>query len=60
MVVTGPYFYYSNQIYPEFPAIAIVLTTLIALDSLADSLAARTDLWDAGRFRCWGMLTVLL
>ena len=29
--VTGPYFYYSNQIYPEFPAIAIVLATLIAL-----------------------------
>ena len=31
MAVTGPYFYYSNQIYPEFPAIAIVLATLIAL-----------------------------
>ena len=31
MAVTGPYFYYSNQIYPEFPAIAIVLSTLIAL-----------------------------
>ncbi len=29
--VTGPYFYYSNQIYPEIPAIAIVLTVLIAL-----------------------------
>lgn len=28
---TGPYFYYSNQIYPEIPAIAIVLATLIAL-----------------------------
>lgn len=29
--ITAPYFYYSNQIYPELPAIAIVLTTLIAL-----------------------------
>ncbi|MDE3257801.1 MAG: hypothetical protein OYM47_08215 [Gemmatimonadota bacterium] len=29
--ITGPYFYYSNQIYPEIPAIAIVLATLIAL-----------------------------
>ena len=28
---TAPYFYYSNQIYPELPAIAIVLATLIAL-----------------------------
>ena len=31
MSVTGPYFYYSNQIYPEIPAIAIVLATLIVL-----------------------------
>lgn len=29
--VTAPYFYYSNQIYPELPAIAIALATLIAL-----------------------------
>ena len=30
VAVTGPYLYYSNQIFPEIPAIAIVLTTLIA------------------------------
>lgn len=29
--ITGPYFYYSNQIYPEIPAIAIVMATLVAL-----------------------------
>ncbi len=29
--ITGPYFYYSNQIYPEIPAIGIVLATLIVL-----------------------------
>ena len=31
VAITGPYFYYSNQIYPEIPAIAIVLATLITL-----------------------------
>ena len=31
VAITGPYFYYSNQIYPEIPAVAIVLTTSIAL-----------------------------
>lgn len=31
VAVTGPFFYYSNQIYPEIPATAIVLTALIAL-----------------------------
>ncbi len=29
--ITAPYFYYSNQIYPEIPAIAIVLGVLLAL-----------------------------
>ena len=29
--VTGPYLHFSNQIYPEIPAIAIVLATLIVL-----------------------------
>ena len=31
MATTGPYFYYSNQIYPELPAITIVLVVLLAL-----------------------------
>ena len=45
MAVTGPYFYYSNQIYPEFPAIAIVLVVLLALVH-----------WQipGGRYRCMG------
>ena len=45
MAITGPYFYYSNQIYPEFPAIAIVLVVLLALVH-----------WQipGGRYRCMG------
>ena len=59
MAVTGPYFYYSNQIYPEIPAIAIVLVVLLAMVH-----------WQipGGKYRCMGpgeplilgLLTLLL
>ena len=31
MAITGPFFYYSNQIYPEIPAVVIALVVLLAL-----------------------------
>ena len=57
--ITGPYFYYSNQIYPEFPAIAIVLATLIALAHWQTPGGAYRSL---GRWEipALGLLTLLL
>ena len=59
MAITGPFFYYSNQIYPEIPAITIVLTTLIALAHWQTPGGAYRSL---GRFEVplLGMLTLLL
>ena len=31
IAVTGPYLHFSNQIYPEIPAVAVVLATLVVL-----------------------------
>ena len=31
MVLTGPFFYYTNQLYPEIPALLIALVTLLVL-----------------------------
>ena len=59
MAVTGPYLYYSNQIYPEIPAIAIVLPTLIALAHWQTPGGAYRSL---GRWEIpvLGLLTLLL
>ena len=31
MALTGPFFYYTNQLYPEIPALLVALITLLAL-----------------------------
>ncbi|MDE2999076.1 MAG: hypothetical protein OXU79_08365 [Gemmatimonadota bacterium] len=57
--VTGPYLLYSNQIYPEIPAIAIVLATLIVL---AHWQIPRGRYLSLGRWEIplLGLLTLLL
>ncbi len=51
MAVTGPFFYYTNQLYPEVPALLIVLVALLALVH-----------WQVpgGSYRSWGRWEVPL
>ncbi len=59
MAGTGPCLYYSNQLYPEFPAMMIVLTVLLALVHLQIPNGAYRSLgrWETPLL---GLLTLLL
>ncbi len=50
MVVTAPFFYYTNQLYPEVPALLIALVALLAL--VRWQVPGGTGLGDAGKCRC--------
>ena len=51
MAVTGPFFHYTNQLYPEVPGLVIILVALLALAH-----------WQApgGSYRSWGLWEVPL
>ena len=53
MALTGPFFHYTNQLYPEIPALLIALISLLALAHWQVP-AALTSPWGAGKCRCSG------